>query len=75
MARDALEEGPDGTFPNWPRRADGSLDPARMPTGTHRQKTTTGEVVVVDVTPRFPVDHPRAGEPIDPPTIPPTGGS
>ena len=74
MARDALEPGPGGTYPNWPRRPDGSPDPARMPTGSHKQKTETGEVVVVDVTPRFPVDHPRAGEPIDPPTIPPTGG-
>lgn len=68
MARDALEEGPDGTFPNWPRRPDGTPDPARMPTGSHKQKTKTGEVVVVDVTPRKP-----DGTPINPPTIPPGG--
>lgn len=70
MARDAYEPGPGGTYPNWPRRADGTPDPERMPTGSHKQKTESGEVVVVDVTPRYPVDHPRAGEPIDPPTIP-----
>ncbi len=71
MARDALDPGPNGDFPYWPRKPDGTEDPARMRRGSHRQKTTTGEVVVVDVTPRYPVDHPRAGEPIVPPTIPP----
>jgi hypothetical protein len=72
MARDALEEN-GGSFPNWPRRPDGSPDPARMPTGSHRQKTRSGKVVIVDVTPRHPVDDPlgRAGQPIIPPTLPP----
>ena len=74
MARDAYEPGPNNDYPAWPRRADGTPDPRRMPTGTRRQRTPDGRVVVVDETPRFPVDHPRAGEPIDPPTIPPTGG-
>ena len=73
MARDALEPGVEGTFPNWPRRPDGSPDPERMPTGTRRQRTPDGRVVVIDETPRHPVDDPlgRAGQPIHPPNRPP----
>ena len=71
MARDALEEG-DGTFPNWPRKPDGTEDPERMPRGQHRQKTRSGKVVIVDVTPRYGPEHPRFGEPIHPPTRPPS---
>ena len=66
MARDALEEG-DGSFPNWPRKPTGEPDSARMPTGQHRQRTRSGKVVIVDVTPRYGVDHPLAGQPIIPP--------
>ncbi len=74
MAEDALDPGANGDFPFWPRRPDGSPDPERMPTGSHRQKTTTGEVVVVDVTPRYGPDDPlgRAGQPIVPPNRPPS---
>ena len=61
MAEDALDPG-DGSFPNWPRRPDGSPDPERMPTGLHRQDGT-----LVDLTPRHPAGHPLAGEPIVPP--------
>lgn len=67
MARDALEPGPGNTYPAWPRKSDGTPDPARMPTGTHSQKVpATGRRVKVDVTPREP-----DGTPIVPPTIPP----
>jgi hypothetical protein len=66
MARDALDPGPLGNYPNWPRRPDGSPDPARMPTGMHKQRLKNGDVVDVDLTPRDP-----SGEPIVPPTIPP----
>jgi len=52
MARDALDPGPDGSYPWWPRRPDGSLDEERMPTGIHRQLTPDGRVVLVDLTPR-----------------------
>ncbi len=70
MAEDALDPGPDGTYPHWPRRPDGTPDPERMPTGTHRQKVPgkRGRRVIVDVTPRRP-----DGTPIEPPTLPPEG--
>jgi hypothetical protein len=61
---DALDPGPDGDFPNWPRRPDGTPDPERMPTGMHLQKG-----VLIDVTPRHP-----DGTPIVPPTLPPEEG-
>ena len=71
MTRDALDPGPNDDYPAWPRRPDGSLDPERMPTGVHSQKVpTTSRRVEVDQTPRYPVDHPRAGEPIEPPDLP-----
>jgi len=38
-----------------------------MPTGTRRQRTPDGRVVVIDETPRYGVDHPLAGQPIIPP--------
>ena len=66
-ARDAFEPGEDGTYPAWPRHPDGKPElgiGTRMPTGTHRQRTRSGRVVVVDVTPRNP-----DGSPIEPPTI------
>jgi len=74
MAEDALDPGPDGTFPHWPRKPDGTPDPERMPTGTHPQRVrgrgpNSGRVVIVDVTPRHP-----DGTPIEPPTIPPEEG-
>lgn len=73
MARDALDPGPDGTYPNWPRKPDGSEDPERMPRGTYPQRTPDGRVVVTDQTPRYPQDDPlgRAGQPIHPPVLPP----
>jgi hypothetical protein len=70
MPRDALDPGPDGTYPAWPRKSDGSPDPERMPTGRHRQKVPDSDRrVLTDQTPRKPT-----GEPIVPPTIPPEGG-
>ena len=66
MALDALDPGPLGNYPNWPRKANGEPDPARMPTGLHKQRTPDGDVVDVDLTPRDP-----SGMPIVPPTIPP----
>jgi len=71
MANDALEPGPAGTYPHWPRKPDGSPDPARMPTGITghriRKGPRKGQTVVIDQTPRKP-----DGTPIVPPTIPPT---
>jgi len=66
MARDALDPGPLGNYPNWPRKPDGSWDEARMPTGVHSQVTPAGDVVRIDVTPRRP-----DGTPIVPPGMVP----
>lgn len=68
VARDALDPGPAGNYPNWPRLPDGTPDPDRMPTGVTRQRVRGGSVRV-DVTPTDP-----QGRPIVPPTIPPAGG-
>lgn len=77
MANDALDPGPGGNYPFWPRLPDGSPDPERMPTGKHPHRPGRGKgtgrrrparPVVVDVTPRHP-----DGTPIVPPTIPPGG--
>lgn len=54
MANDALDPGPNGDYPYWPRNADGSWDTVRMPTGVHLQRTPDGRVVKVDLTPRRP---------------------
>lgn len=68
MPHDALDPGPGGDYPHWPRRPDGTPDPERMPTGQHRQPDPeNGGRVLIDVTPRTP-----EGEPIVPPTIEPT---
>lgn len=70
MAEDALDPGPDGTYPHWPRTADGTPDPERMPTGQTRHRIREGErrgeVVSIDQTPRDP-----NGAPIEPPDLPP----
>lgn len=69
MANDALDPGPDGTYPYWPRNPDGSPDMERM-AGLRRE----ARAGLIDVTPRFGPEHPQAGQPIVPPTIPPGGG-
>ncbi len=54
MAIDALEPGPDGSYPNVPRNPDGTLDTDRMPVGLRRQLTSQGDVVLIDVEPTLP---------------------
>lgn len=66
MTNDALDPGPDGSYPHWPRMADGSPDPVRMPSGVRRQRTPEGDHVLVDLTIRD-----ADGQPIVPPTLPP----
>ncbi len=75
MAEDALDPGPEGNYPNWPRRPDGrpagigllattpeeEAAEQRMPTGVHRQDGR-----LVDLTPRD-----ADGNPIVPPDLPP----
>lgn len=77
MAHDALDPGPGGTFPHFPRGADGSPLWSRteatdgeqingvtpMPTGT-RVIRRNGTRLVIDVTPRD-----TDGQPIEPPTL------
>lgn len=79
MAVDALDPGPDGDYPYFPRDAEGIpvwLDTAgesmssgtAMPRGIQRMRNPAdpGRLVVVDITPRMP-----DGSPINPPVIPP----
>jgi len=66
MANDALDPGPLGDYPWWPRNAEGSWDTERMPTGERLQRTPDGGVVRIDVTPRHP-----DGTPIVPPGMVP----
>lgn len=68
MAHDAFDPGPDGTYPYWPRKPDGSWDEARMPTGERYQRTPDGRIVLIDITPRKP-----DGTPIVPPGMTPPG--
>lgn len=53
-AFDALDDDGSGTFPNLPRNADGSLDTARMPTGTRMQRGPDGKLVLIDIEPTLP---------------------
>ena len=54
MTTDALDPGPDFTFPNLPRTEDGRLDTVRMPIGLRHQ-----DGVLIDVTPHV---RTRTGE-------------
>ena len=65
MAQDAFDPGPNGDYPYWPRRPDGTPDSKRMPTGTYYERLPDGRRVLVDVTPRKP-----DGTPIVPPNRP-----
>jgi hypothetical protein len=65
---DALDPGPDGSYPFMPRKPDGSVDRERMPTGLTRNVSADGEVRLIDLTPRD-----AGGKPIDPPPLPPGG--
>ena len=77
MALDAFDPGPNGDYPNFPRDADGypcwegdgrvPVHGAPMPRGVHRHRNPhTGEIVLIDLTPRD-----AEGNPINPPVIPP----
>jgi hypothetical protein len=59
VTTDALDPGPDGDFPHWPR--DGAA--TRMPSGIVWHRTLGGALVRLDVTPTD--EH---GVPIVPPT-------
>ena len=81
MTTDALDPGPDGDYPYFPRDAHGrpiwSESGADNPEGgTHmprsnqrmRASGTAGRLILVDLTPRLP-----DGTEIAPPVIPPRG--
>lgn len=58
MPRDALDPGPEGDYPNVPRRPDGSVDRVRFPRGPATQRDPrTGERVPVDLTMRDPAGN------------------
>ena len=54
MATDALDPGPDGSYPYLPRNPDGTLDTDRMPVGHRQQRTPDGKTVLIDVEPTGP---------------------
>lgn len=45
-ATDALDPDEDGSYPFWPRRADGTTDPERMPRGPRTMRGTDGKRLV-----------------------------
>ena len=52
MPNDALDPGPDGSYPYLPRRPDGSVDPERFPTGIRPHRVRgSGKRVLIDLTP------------------------
>lgn len=66
MANDALDPGPNGDYPYWPRNPDGSTDRERMPKGVTKRRrdrrSPYGELHdMIDVTPRD-----QQGNEIDP---------
>lgn len=81
MATDALDPGPDGDYPYFPRDAEGNPvwsdatgenqeRGTMMPRGIQlmRDPANPGRLIAVDITPYLP-----DGTPIDPPAIPPDG--
>lgn len=65
-ATDALDPGPNGDFPWWPRLPDGSTDPERMPRGPRTMRGPDGKALIYDPAPGLP-DGTRAGPPEPPP--------
>ena len=53
MTTDALDPGPDGVYPHWPRNPDGSTDRSRMPSKPYRQ-LVNGQWVLIDPRPGKP---------------------
>ncbi len=51
MTIDALDPGPNGDYPYLPRNADGTLNTTLMPVGMRKQRTPSGAVVSIDITP------------------------
>jgi hypothetical protein len=54
MTTDALDPGPDGTYPHLPRNPDGTLDTVRMPVGPRHQRDRHSNLVLIDVEPTAP---------------------
>lgn len=64
MTTDALDPGPNGDYPYWPRDSSAGT---RMPTGVEQQRTPDGRTVNVDLT-----KTDANGQPIQPPGWDPT---
>lgn len=65
MANDALDPGPNGDYPHWPRNADGTTDTERMPSGKRTRtdrRDALGNPLVYDPAPGNP-DGTKAGPP------------
>lgn len=61
-AQDALDPGADGSFPFWPRNADGTTDEERMPRGPRTMRGPDGKLLIYDPAPGEP-DGTYAGPP------------
>lgn len=61
-AQDALDPGPLGDYPHWPRNADGTTDEQRMPRGPRMMRGPDGKPVLYDPAPGN-VDGTLAGPP------------
>jgi hypothetical protein len=64
VAQDALDPGPDGSYPYWPRKPDGSWDEERMPAGNRPARDSRGRRIVINLT-----VHRPDGTPIVPPDL------
>lgn len=54
MTTDALDPGPNGDYPHWPRNPDGTTDRERMPKGTRLTRLADGERIYLDPAPGNP---------------------
>lgn len=54
MTTDALDPGPAGDYPYWPRNPDGTTDRDRMPQGPRKHRRPDGAVVLIDPAPGNP---------------------
>lgn len=63
MTTDALDPGPNGDYPHWPRNPDGTTDRKRMPKGSRRKRLDGGAINIdpapgnPDGTPAGPADQ------------------
>jgi hypothetical protein len=54
MTTDALDPGPEGDYPYWPRNPDGTTDRTRMPAGPRKHRRSDGVAIYIDPAPGNP---------------------